>query len=129
MFTALEKYKSTKSEYIDEQLKLLNNARKFYNGKEMIINAFKNDIFPFYHVKSEFEDENKNNIENENDFIDYKKFERLISLKKGDINDDLIRKHVQVQNLSTLFKKLLKLRNKKKSNNLTNVIKSRLKEI
>ena len=51
MFTALEKYKSTKSEYIDEQLKLLNNARKFYNGKEVIINTFKNDILPFYHKK------------------------------------------------------------------------------
>ena len=51
MFTALEKYKSAKSEYIDEQLKLLNNARKFYNGKEVIINTFKNDILPFYHEK------------------------------------------------------------------------------
>ena len=73
----------------------------------MIINAFKNEIFSFYHEKSEFEDEDRNDISDKNSLIDYKKLDRLISLKERDINDDLIRKHFQVQNLSTLFKNCL----------------------
>ena len=73
----------------------------------MIINAFKNEIFSFYHEKSKFEDEDRNDIRDKNSLIDYKKLDRLISLKERDINDDLIRKHFQVQNLSTLFKNCL----------------------
>ena len=73
----------------------------------MIINAFKNEIFLFYHEKSEFEDEDRNDIRDKNSLIDYKKLDRLISLKERNINDDLIRKHFQVQNLSTLFKNCL----------------------
>ena len=73
----------------------------------MIINAFKNEIFSFYHEKSEFEDEDRNDIRDKNSLIDYKKLDRLISLKERDINDDLIIKHFQVQNLSTLFKNCL----------------------
>ena len=69
-----------------------------YNGREVIINVFKNEVFPFYLEKSEFEDEDKNNIRAKNGLIDYKKLDRLISLKK-DINDDLIRKHFQAQTL------------------------------
>ena len=73
----------------------------------MIINAFKNEIYSFYHEKSEFEDEDRNDIRDKNSLIDYKKLDRLISLKERNINDDLIRKHFQVQNLSTLFKNCL----------------------
>ena len=47
MLTALEKYKSTKPGYIGEKLELLDNARRFYNRREMITIAFKNEIFPF----------------------------------------------------------------------------------
>ena len=73
----------------------------------MIINAFKNETYSFYHEKSEFEDEDRNDIRDKNSLIDYKKLDRLISLKERNINDDLIRKHFQVQNLSTLFKNCL----------------------
>ena len=80
VFTALEKCKPTKPECTDEKSKLLDNTRRFYNGREMIINAFKNEIFSFYHEKSEFEDEDRNDIRDENSLIDYKKLDRLISL-------------------------------------------------
>ena len=53
-----------------------------YNGREVIINAFKNEISPFYLEKNEFEDEDKNNIRDKNGLIDYKKLDRLISLKE-----------------------------------------------
>ena len=81
----------------------------------MIINAFKNEIYSFYHEKSEFEDEDRNDIRDKNSLIDYKKLDRLISLKERNINDDLIRKHFQVQNLSTLFKNCLDWEIKRKT--------------
>ena len=48
----------------------------------MIINAFKNEIFPFYHEIRELEDKDKNDIRDENGLIDYKNLDRLISLKE-----------------------------------------------
>ena len=48
----------------------------------MINNAFKNEIFPFYHEKRELEDKDKNDIRDENGLIDYKNLDRLISLKE-----------------------------------------------
>ena len=74
--------------------------------------------------QNEFEDEYKNNIRDKNGLINYKKLNRLISFKKRDLSDDLIRKHLQVHNLCTLFKKMFALRNKKENNNVTIVIKA-----
>ena len=46
VYGALEKYKPKKEPYIEKRRKLLINADNFYKGREMIINAFKNKIFP-----------------------------------------------------------------------------------
>ena len=106
-----KKYSPTKFEYIDEKYKLSHIVKRFYNGREMIVEAVKNKIFPLY-CKKRFEDnDGDKNVRDENGLIDYKKVNRLISLKKKEIK---IRKHFQVQNLSTVFKKLLKLKGKKK---------------
>ena len=74
--------------------------------------------------QNELEDEYKNNIRDKNGLINYKKLNRLISFKKRDLSDDLIRKHLQVHNLCTLLKKMFALRNKKENNNVTIVIKA-----
>ena len=42
----------------------MDNAEKFYDGRDMIINAFKNKIFPIYHEENMFEVED--NIRDEN---------------------------------------------------------------
>ena len=79
MLTELKEYNSTKSEYIDKKCKLLDNAGRFYNGREMIIKTFKNEIFPFYHGKG-FEDKDEvENVRDEYGLIDYNKLNRLIS--------------------------------------------------
>ena len=44
---ALERYRPRNSDYKTKREHLLNNAKKFYDGREMIINAFKDKIFPF----------------------------------------------------------------------------------
>ena len=46
MYGALEKYKQKKEPYIEKIRKLLINADNFYKGREMIIDAFKHEIFP-----------------------------------------------------------------------------------
>ena len=51
-----------------------------------------------------------------------------MTLKERYMDNDLIRKHFQAQNMSTLLKKVFKVRDKNK-NNLTNVIKSRLRDL
>ena len=43
---ALDKYKPGKLDYETARKNLLINAKKFYDGREIIINAFKNKIFP-----------------------------------------------------------------------------------
>ena len=43
---ALDKYKPRKPDYETARKSILINAKNFYNGREMIINAFKTEIFP-----------------------------------------------------------------------------------
>ena len=82
VLTALEKYKPRV--YKNKKLKLLKNVKRFYDGRKMIINAFKNKIFPLYHER----------------------LERLIFLKRSDVNDKLVKKHFLVQDLEVLLKEI-----------------------
>ena len=45
-FSALKKYKPKNFDYLTARKNLLNNAKKFFDGREIIINTFKNKIFP-----------------------------------------------------------------------------------
>ena len=42
----MEKYKPKKEPYIEKRRKLLINSKNFYDGRKLIIDAFKNKIFP-----------------------------------------------------------------------------------
>ena len=46
IFNALERYNPRKPDYVTARKNLLINVKNFYNGREMIINTFKNKIFP-----------------------------------------------------------------------------------
>ena len=46
--TEIKKYHSRNTDKIDERKNLLINAQNFYDGREMIIQGFKNEIFPIY---------------------------------------------------------------------------------
>ena len=50
--------------------------------------------------------------------MDYKKLERLINLENRDINDELVRKRLLVQNLGTLLEKFKKLKNNAEKNKI-----------
>ena len=48
---------------------LLGNVKKFYDEREIIINAFKNKIFPLNYGENHFEDEENDDNRNENNLI------------------------------------------------------------
>ena len=82
VLTALEKYKPKDSECKNKKLKLLENVKWFYDGREIIINSFKNKIFPLYHEENIFGDKDEDDSRDENDLISYKKLEELIFFQK-----------------------------------------------
>lgn len=51
-------------EYIKEKVNFLDSAKKFCDGRDMIINAFQDKIYKIYHEENMFEVED--NIRNEN---------------------------------------------------------------
>ena len=111
---ALSEYSARKKEYIEANNNFLNKAKNFYKRREKIIEGFKNGIFPLnYDGREEQESRDKeeeNKIGNGNHLIDYKKVERLINIKKRDINIELAKKHFLVQDLGALLEKFKKLK-------------------
>ena len=93
-----------------------------YKGREKIIEGFKNGIFPINYDDEEEEqtryEEEENKIRNQNGLIDYKRLKGLIDLKNRDINNELVRKYVQVQDLGALLEKLKKSKNNTKRNDI-----------
>ena len=70
----------------------------------MIINVFKNKIFPLHHdphEESRFEEENDDRDENG---LTKNGLDRLIFLKERDINDELVKTYFLVRDLGALLK-------------------------
>ena len=107
----------------------MNKAEKFYYGREMIINAFKNKIFAFYHGESRFEDEDEDDIKEENGFIDYESLNRVIFLKEWDTNNELVRKIFIAQDLRALLEKLKKSKNAEKNKIQVSLVRSGLRDL
>ena len=59
---ALKKYGARKPDYVTARDNLLISARNFYNGREMIINTFKNKAFSLS-TEDSFEDEDEDEDE------------------------------------------------------------------
>ena len=49
VIAALKNYAPTDNKYVEAKNKLLNNAKNFYEGREKIIEGFKNKIFSLYY--------------------------------------------------------------------------------
>ena len=52
MIGVLENYIPRNNKYVEAKNKSLNNAKKFYEGREKIAEGFKNKVFPFYYDKA-----------------------------------------------------------------------------
>ena len=99
---ALSIYPAKNKKYLEPKNKLLNNAKKFYKGREKIIEGFKNISIILWwrrrRTRTRHEEE-ENKIRDENGLIDYKRLERLIFLKSRNLNNDSVGRQFQVQNL------------------------------
>ena len=80
--------------------------------------GLKNRIFPIYHdaEDSRFEDNNENEIRDNNGLIDYEKLNRLINLKRRDINGNLFRKYFRYQDPDDMLENLNSTRNTERNN-------------
>ena len=48
VISVVEGYTPRDNKYVEAKNKILNNAKKFYIGREKIIKGFKNKVFPLY---------------------------------------------------------------------------------
>ena len=80
LLTALEEYKPRKPEYIKERLNLFENATKLYDERKIIIDVFKNKLFPFHTKEPKCEEEYKDEDEDESSPIN--KLKILIEKKE-----------------------------------------------
>ena len=121
-----EEYTPKNNKYIEAKNKILNKVKKNYEGREKIIERFKNGIFPFNYDKADEElmrfereeEERLNNIKNKNGLLDYTKPNRLIDARTGDINNEFVRKHFLVQGLGSLLEKLRMSKNNSERNKI-----------
>ena len=49
VIVALKNYTRRDNKYVEPKNNLLNNAKNFYEGREKIIEGFKNRVFPLYY--------------------------------------------------------------------------------
>ena len=114
---------------------LVDNASKFYKGREKIIEGFKNGVFPFYYDREheermKYEEEEKEQEEKQKPTKD-----DLIALNKHIIDEETniieedFEKYFNFQRPSDMLMYLNKTNDKEKNNELVNVINSGLKDL
>ena len=115
VYGALEKYKPKKEPYIGKRNKLLINAKNFYDGREIIINAFKNEMFPM--TPTGFSDEEESPRD---EYKKEKKEGRLPTIQEEEalgkiaVVDDiletgLVKKYFKNDSLTDMFEQLRNL--------------------
>ena len=130
MLHLLKKYSSKHDKYVTLKNNLVDNASKFYEGREKIIEGFKNEVFPLYYDKEyeeqmEFEKEK----EEEEKIFNANKFNKWVNKQETDINKELFKNHFSFQTPSALLKELYKTNDKEKNRLLVSVINSGLKDL
>ena len=104
MIGVLGNYIARNNKYVEAKNKPLNNAKKFYKGREKIAEAFKSKVFPFYYDKAyehrmklereeEREEEEIKNVRDKTGLIDYGKLMRKIGVKGRKIDRELVKKY------------------------------------
>ena len=136
MLNLFKKYSPKHDKYVTLKNNLVDNASKFYEGREKIIEGFKNGIFPLYYdsryheERMKYEEEEKEQEEKQKPTKD-----DLISLNKHiideetNINEDVFKKYFDFQRPSDMLMLLNKTKDKEKNNELVKVIISRLKDL
>ena len=122
----LKKYSPKHDKYVILKNNLLDNASKFYEGREKIIEGFKNGVFSFYYDK-DYEEQMKFEEEEEEE-------EKLIGIIEIEDNnresDHLVSKYFFVSKLKHLLEYFKENKNDpEKNNQLVTIIISGLKDL
>ena len=109
----LKKYSPKHDKYVTLKNNLVDNVSKFYEGREKIIEEFKNEVFLLYYDREdkeemEFEKE-KEEISNANEFNNW------VNKQEASINKDLLKNHFSFQTPSVLLKELYKTNDEEKN--------------
>ena len=130
----LKKYSPKHDKYVTLKNNLVDNASKFYKGREKIIEGFKNGVFPFYYDR-EHEKRMKYEEEKEQEEKQKPTKDDLIALNKHiideetNINEEVFKKYFHFLRPSDILMYLNKTNDKEKNNELVSLIISRLKEL
>ena len=116
IISALDNYIPNRQKYIEAKNKLLIKVEDFYKGRKKLLRGLKIEYFRLIvmkHLKKKLglkkkKKSEEKNIRNENGLIDYGKLDRLIALRKRDLNTELIKKHFQVYHLNYMLENLEK---------------------
>ena len=121
----LKKYSPKHDKYVTLKNNLVDNASKFYKGREKIIEGFKNGVFPFYYDRDHEEQMKYEEEKEEDELMD------MVEIEDGNRKSDhLVSKYFFVPKLKDLLKYFIQNKNDpKKNNQLVNIIKSRLKDL
>ena len=126
----LKNYSPKHDKYVTLKNNLVDNASKFYEGREKIIEGFKNEVFPLYYDKEyeeqmEFEKEE----EEEEKIFNANEFNKWVNKQETSMNKELFKNHFSFQTPSALLKELYKTNDKEKNRLLVSVINSGLKDL
>ena len=127
MLHVLKKYNPKHDKYVTLRNNLVNNATKFYKGREKIIEGFKNGVFPFYYDR-EHEERMKYEEEKEQEEKQKPTKDDLIALNKHiideetNINEEVFKKYFNFQRPSDMLVYLNKTNYKEKNNELVSLI-------
>ena len=146
VIAVLKNYAPRDNKYVEAKNKLLNNVKIFYEGREKIIEGFKNKILWWrvwrtYEIwkrstkrkkkkekektrrKAKKPKKNKKKESEENKFFKY------IENKSKGISYDLFRKYLNFETPTQLTKNLFEIKDKKKNNDFVEEIKSRWRKL
>ena len=120
---ALNDYIPKSQKYNEAKNSLLNNAKDFYEGREKIIEGFKNGMFS----KSDDDNDDDEQQQASKKIIkDNVTFNEWIDKEETDINKELFKEHFNFQRPSDMLKYLHQANDRAKNNKLVSVIICRL---
>ena len=123
---ALNYYSPKDKKYIEARKSLTNNAKNFYEGREKIIEGFREGIFP---LKSDDNEFGQQQTSKKTTKADVNEFNEWIIKKETGINRELFKKHFNFQTPSALLKDLCETNNKQENNKLVSAINSGIKDL
>ena len=138
MLDFLKEYNPKHDNYVTLKNNLIDNASKFYKGREKIIEGFKNGVFPLYYdryrerrMKSEEQEEQEElKKQGKKPFSPEEVIEWIIDREKLPINHELFKKHFKVETPILMYKDLYETNNdKEKNSELVKIFNSGLKDL